>query len=115
MEKDDLESHVCIKKHKCKECGEMFYNESERIHHFEAMHSELLPTSNCEICGIIFRGIGASSSLKKHLKNHTKGETECPHCGKKVRQLENHIATTHTQNDEMSHKCSYCALFITVL
>ena len=108
MEKDELESHVCIKKHKCKECGEMFYNESERIHHFEAMHSELLPTSNCEICGIIFRGIGASSSLKKHLKNHTKGETACPHCGKKVRQLENHIATMHTQNDEMSHKCSYC-------
>ena len=108
MEKDELESHVCIKKHKCKECGEMFYNESERIHHFAVKHSELLPTSNCEICGTIFRGIGASSSLKKHLKIHTEGEVECPQCGKKVRQLENHIATTHTENHEMKHKCSYC-------
>ena len=109
VEDEKLESHVCIKKHKCKECGEMFYNLHEKSKHFAVKHSELLPSSNCEICGTIFRGNGASSRLESHLKVHTEDrEVECPQCGKKVKGLENHIATMHTQNDGMKHKCSYC-------
>ena len=108
VEKDKLASHICIKKRKCKECGEMFYNENEKMKHFKAMHSELLPISNCEICGTIFRGFEASARLEKHLKVHTPVEIECPQCGKKVKGLENHIATMHTKNDEKRHKCSHC-------
>ena len=108
VEKDKLESHVCVKKNKCKECGEMFYNNGDKTKHFAAIHSELLPTSNCEICGKVFRGIEIKQQMEKHSKIHTQGYIECPQCGKKVRDLDSHIATMHTKGDELKHKCSYC-------
>ena len=110
VEKDIMESHVCIKKNKCKECGEMFYNNREKTKHFAAMHSELLASSNCEICGKVFRGNESQlrQQMERHLKVHTQGDIECPQCGKKVRDIDSHIATMHTQDDEKRHKCSYC-------
>ena len=46
--------------------------------------------------------------MERHLKVHTQGDLECPQCGKKVRDLDSHIATMHTKGDELKHKCSYC-------
>ena len=95
-------SHACLKKRPakvCNICGETFVNLDL---HISNIHSEEIKRK-CEICGNMVN----ESKFSRHVENHEK-QFVCPHCGKKVKKLADHISKMHTSDDMKKIQCPDC-------
>ena len=101
--------HACFDKRPskiCTICGGMFKNLTQ---HMRNNHEKVIEKRiKCDICGCSV----PESGFSKHMTKFHDGNREtqvCPHCGKKVFRLENHIRTTHTADDKKKIQCPDCA------
>ena len=102
--------HACFNKRPsqvCNICGGMFKDLAKHIrknHENKIIEKKI----KCDVCGCSV----PESNLSKHMTKFHNGNREtqvCPHCGKKVFRLENHIRTTHTADDKKKIQCPDCA------
>ena len=92
-------SKSCI----CLFCGKEFANPSYLNVHVQVVHDEEKHT--CDLCGKEINGI---FKLDQHKKLFHKALEPCPHCGKMVKRITQHIKTKHLENNQKKYQCQTC-------
>ena len=87
----------------CLFCGKEFPNPSSLRVHIQVVHDEEKHT--CNLCGKEIKGI---FKMDQHKKLFHKALEPCPHCGKMVKRLTQHIKTKHLENKEKKYQCQTC-------
>ena len=87
----------------CLFCGKEFPNPSSLRVHIQIVHDEEKHT--CNLCGKEIKGI---FKMDQHKKLFHKALEPCPHCGKMVKRLTQHIKTKHLENKEKKYQCQTC-------
>ena len=92
-------SKSCI----CLFCGKEFANPNYLYVHAKVVHDE--EKHACDLCGKELKGI---FNLNKHKKLFHKQLEPCPHCGKMVKRMTQHLKTKHLDNEEKKYQCQTC-------
>ena len=95
------EEHSC-EKFICKICGHFTFSIKGMKEHHKSYH-EIVKKIPCTLCGKEYR----EKDMKRHMLTH-QDKQECPQCGVKVRQLNSHIKTVHTPDEEKKYQCQDC-------
>ena len=87
----------------CIFCGKVFPTKNNLDTHVRVVHDEEKHT--CDLCG---KEINGRFKLNKHKKIFHKALEPCPHCGKMVKRMTQHIKTEHLNNAEKKYQCQTC-------
>ena len=87
----------------CEECGKICHNKNSLYIH-RHRHKKAGQKYTCDECGKQF---DLEDSFKKHLRVH-QPMTQCPQCGKMVRNIRQHISISHTEDDQKRVQCQDC-------
>ena len=98
-----LTQHSPSKSGICLFCGKEFSNTTGLQTHIKVVHDEEKHT--CDLCG---KEINGTFMLNKHKKLFHKALEPCPHCGKMVKRMTQHIKTNHLKNEEKKYQCRTC-------
>ena len=94
-EKENWEDHIIMTKNIIK-----FMCDSLYLHR----HRQSSQKYTFDECGKQF---DLENSFKKHLRVH-QPMTQCPQCGKMVRNIRQHISISHTEDDQKRVQCQDC-------
>ena len=98
----NCESRPSSRKKICNICGAEVYNIKV---HVQSVHTIQSRSHFCHICE---KGFKEKEVLTKHINGVHAERKPCPHCGQKVRLLDDHIMSVHTPDELKPFQCSEC-------
>ena len=112
---NNLKKHMMVahtkdedKKFPCPSCGKGFIDQHYlKAHELQVHNKTHFPEQEypCHLCG---KKLSSEMSLKSHLQRHSKEKTVCTICGNSVYDLDKHMKTMHSKEEDQEHKCQYC-------
>ena len=87
----------------CLFCGKEFAKPNYLYIHARVVHDE--EKHACDLCGKEIKGL---HKFNLHKKLFHKQLEPCPHCGKMVKRMTQHLKTKHLDNEEKKYQCQTC-------